>query len=327
MRQNAAQRIGSGALVFFLVFLLLFSFLVTPVKAAPAGDGDTEATLEITGERVGGKFTLSANDLSFFSLENAAPGDTWNGTIKLINKASGRLEVCVHSIVNNLVDDRALFNELDLKISFPEGKGTIYNGSYSGTDTPVTDYFPLKQGESRILNVEVSMPVTAGNEFQGTSMDSTWYFDARYTPPSTLLNYYVHYLDEEGNELLGTKVGTARRGEEITEYAEVIEGYTPDKEAKSIILSKKNNEITFIYSKKDASVIPPEESQTPDPPAKEDVQTGANLAQSNSALTTTIFILLLALLAAVVTMCRIQRTRKAIAERDSAVKEAFKRDE
>ena len=71
-------------------------------------------------------------------------------------------------------------------------------------------------------------------------------------------------------------------------------------------------------------VIPPEE---PHPSAKETIQTGVNLVQSNSALATTIFILLLALMAAVVTMNRIKRIKKATAERDSAVKEAFNRDE
>ena len=82
-------------------------------------------------------------------------------------------------------------------------------------------------------------------------------FTAKFAPLK--YDYVVRYLDEDGNELLTEKrVNAVDFGTKITENAEEIYGYTPDKTKADIVIDVTDNEnqnvITFVYSKKDYKV-------------------------------------------------------------------------
>lgn len=68
-------------------------------------------------------------------------------------------------------------------------------------------------------------------------------------------SYVVKYVDEDGNDLLPQKEGGKKLFEEsVTENAEDIKGYTPDKDSKSITITDGTNEIVFVYKKKQYNV-------------------------------------------------------------------------
>lgn len=66
--------------------------------------------------------------------------------------------------------------------------------------------------------------------------------------PKTDITYTVNYLDENGDPLKEAKsVEENRMGDTVTEQAEVIEKYLPDKVSKSIVVEPQDNEINFHY--------------------------------------------------------------------------------
>lgn len=83
-------------------------------------------------------------------------------------------------------------------------------------------------------------------------------FTAKFAPLK--YDYVVRYVDEDGNELLTEKrVSAVDFGTKITEDAEEIYGYTPDKNKADIVIdvtdSENENVLTFVYSKKDYKVV------------------------------------------------------------------------
>lgn len=67
--------------------------------------------------------------------------------------------------------------------------------------------------------------------------------------------YIVKYVDKKGNELLPQKDGGKKTfGTQVTETAEKIEGYVVDENEKSLTIEAGNNEIVFVYEKKQYNV-------------------------------------------------------------------------
>ena len=252
-----------SATAFLLALLMCFSLL--PFPAAAAGP-IYEETIELTGE-FNGQFTLNSSDLQLFSLEAVTPGTSWHGKLKVVNKASARMEFAIISIESNL-SDTLLYNALDLKIYADQEE--IYNGSYGATTIPISQKLNIPAGKSVTYDIIVTLPHTVGNEMMGKEMDSTWVFEADYfgSKPSRDRVYQVKYVDEEGNDLLPTKFGRAPYNSTVTEKAEKIDGYTPDAQEKSLVIrtTLDHNTIIFVYSKKSEDpVVPAPDPVDPEP--------------------------------------------------------------
>ena len=328
---------------FILALSMILSVLLFVLpNAQAAGEYDDQTTLELTGKVTDQKFKLTANDLNFFQINSAAPGDTWKGAIHIQNKTGGGMEVSVFDIVNNLKDDSILFEALELEICIQDQ--TCYAGDYSVSHAkPVTDYYYIEPGKSMTFDVTVSLPAYLDNTLQNKVMDSNWILSARYHAPTSdqggsgtpsSLKYYVYYVDEYGNELADTKIATGPYGQEITEYAKSIEGYTATIQKKTLRLTEENREIIFIYRKGDQSSSDADGSGSgdssnnsgsssgsdmqgnssdsgSDTSGKPDsiIQTGRELLQSSPNLSTIMILLLLSLIAVAISFIRLIHIR------------------
>lgn len=167
--------------VFLRIGMLLLAvsmiFCLSPqVFAAETGDGGWTENIVLTGEYTG-KFTLSSNTSEIFNIENALPGNSWEGKITVKNNAARTMEVSLVDIESNL-DDLALYNALELEIEV--NSEIVYSGGYGATPDPVSMYYKIRPGEQLIFHVTVTFPEECGNDFMGKEMDSNWTFEARY---------------------------------------------------------------------------------------------------------------------------------------------------
>jgi len=306
-----------------LLFMLILSTVLS-TQALAAGNRVFEGSIELTGDFERRRFNLSTSDDDLFHLTNIVPGDTWQGKVHVKNNCNRIMEVSIISIVNDLRYDSYLFRKLDLDISI--GDEVIYSGSYGRTDEPISDWYAISPGKQITFDITVKLPEKTGNAAQGRKMESTWTFEARVMEPSncdTDLPYYVYYLDELGNPLLDTKVGSGDYKQLITEYAAYIPGYTPDAQQKSIILTRTNNEIFFIYTKTTVPTDPTTPSNPSEPsnpqPNPDNIKTGDDLTESNSRTSMWFFILFFCMIALVITYFRVRQVQK-----ESASKEASK---
>lgn len=170
-----------------LALLLLLS--VIPFRASATGLDDSHiAEYTLTGS-FDGNFKLSSQDGSLFDLHDIIPGDKWVGKIHIKNKSAGQIAVSLKTITSD-IKDQALFDALALNISY-QGK-SIYSGSYNTGLTEITKAYVIDPNKTLTLDVEVSLPVGAGNEVQGRIMDSTWTFEGTYTDkPQTGANLFT----------------------------------------------------------------------------------------------------------------------------------------
>lgn len=173
-RSDAGTHVRCASIL--LVLLLLLS--VVPIQAFASQTPESNIVhYTLTSTFEGGKFELSGNKNKLFHLEDMLPGDQWKGQIHIRNNADGRMTICLVSITSNL-RDQVLFNALDLEISY---KGNaIYTGKYNTGLTTITDEYVLDSKETLVLDVIVTLPLSAGNEVQEKFMDSTWTFEATF---------------------------------------------------------------------------------------------------------------------------------------------------
>jgi len=101
---------------------------------------------------------------------------------------------------------------------------------------------------------------TEGTE-QELQLEPTEDTEQELPPDPDLINYVVEYETEAGEKLLDDKVVEDQQvGEEVSEDAEEIEGYSADESSKSLILEEEENTITFIYTQIEAEEeLPPAE--------------------------------------------------------------------
>jgi len=161
------------------ILLLLPTF--TPAVSAAAHGSEQNAVIELIGREANGRYELNAEDLSLFSLEGIAPGDSLKSSVKVMNMSDADMAISVYSIKSTLERDTALFDILDLRVTVAGEEA--YHGNYAAGTPTVTDYYPIPAGENLTFDIEVIFPSTAGNEYQGKQMDSIWTFDAVYYEP------------------------------------------------------------------------------------------------------------------------------------------------
>lgn len=162
---------------FFTAVVLLLSFFAPATHAAEV-TAEQSTVIQLTGRQAEGKYELTTKDLYLFSLENIAPGDSWQGNVTVDNDTSTDMAVSVYSITSTLKQDTALFDVLDLRIMAAGEEA--YSGKYAAGGPMVTGYYLIPSGESLDFDIEVFFPGSAGNAYQGKQMDSTWTFDAIY---------------------------------------------------------------------------------------------------------------------------------------------------
>lgn len=353
MRTRNFKRIFTTTLAAFMVVLVVIS--VFSPAASAANDNDDyrnsrkhKTAIKLTGREVEEQYELTTKDLYLFSLEGAAPGDTWYGSVKVENRTETDMAISVQSIKSTLEHDTVLFDTLDLRISVA-GK-TAYRGGYGNAGSPVTDYYILPPGDVLFFDIRVSLPETAGNTSQGSQMDSTWTFKAVFfEPEQTVLDYQVYYINQYFEDLLPCKIGHGYPNEVITEYAPNIDGYMPDADAKQLLLEEDGrNVIYFVYYPEDGASIPetpasPSEpstpSDSPNPPDEtipfdpEDdiINTGVDMTESNTTYLTYAIVVILALLAAILTTLYIRKMRRdfqaCMSGDDELYEDAFEEDD
>lgn len=183
---HKSKQLYSQWLVLLMAVLIVVS-VFAPTAYAANQDGDHRSYREhntvimLTGRDADGKYELHPNDLRLLRIKDAAPGDTFYGSVQVENETDAEMAVSVHSITNNLVHDTALFDVLDLSISV--AGESAYSGSYAAKHTPVTDYYSIRPGETLVFDIQVLFPDFANNDYQGKQMDSTWTFDAVFHKP------------------------------------------------------------------------------------------------------------------------------------------------
>ena len=109
-------------------------------------------------------------------------------------------------------------------------------------------------------------PTKVGYTFDGWYDEDGEHFDwqKQITADTTIyahwtqdpLSYTVHYVDEQGNKLADDRVvidPNAEVGDKATEKAVTIPGYRPDAGSKEVTHKLGNNEITFVYSERNAT--------------------------------------------------------------------------
>lgn len=282
-----------------LVIVMMFSAMASAAFATDwSREIAFEETLVIDGDFDGESFQLNTSSSELFNLERFAPGDEWTGRLRIKNDLPEKMMVSVISIVS-ILEDTALFDALDLDIclNYPTGE-LLYSGTYGEGQT---DFFMVRPKQTVSLYITVSLSPKVGNEMQAKEMDSIWTIEGRYYNYELIededddkeYKYIVEYVDKEGNKLLPNKHGKAPFDTKVTENAPKIEGYTVDKETKSIIIKKKDNVITFIYT-----------------PIDESVPTGVDLPAQDTPLGAIAFVAALTAVCAVVTVLRIYFIKK-----------------
>lgn len=292
-----------------VICLLILGFLPkNQIASAENPARGWKENITLTGSDVG-EFTLDSNTSQMLFIEDAVPGDVWEGEITFKNKAGGPMEVSLLSISNKL-DDDLLFKTLDLDIWI--GEDTIYAGKYGETPTNVTPYYVIPAGSSMKIDVRISFPPDVGNIMQGKAMDSSWTFEARYAGNSqdeSLYPYRVQYLDAETKEqLMPDKHGYASLGNQVTEFALAIAGYKPDASKKSITVRSDKNLITFYYKKADNGAVP-DQSEPPSETPSDSVRTGEELMVSNTTSFVYVVIAGLSVLGILITWLKILAVR------------------
>lgn len=302
-------------MILMLIFIVSLLSLQT-VHAADIEDG-WKQNIELTGNFVG-TFSLNSNTAQILRVENAAPGDRWEGEITIKNSAGGPMEVALLTITS-LLEDTALFETLELELEV--GNDIVYSGSYDTSLDPITPFYVIPADQSMVIHVCLSFPPEVGNEMQGKEMDSLWTFEARYLgdgPGPALYPYAVMYIDDStGERLADDKVSYAPYGEEVTEQALDIVGYVPDASEKTIVIQSEDNVIVFLYEGIPVVEEEPAASVSEGPSegngtgtSGKGVPTGHDLADSNT--TNLIYALLIGvcLLSICVIILRIRAARR-----------------
>lgn len=247
LRMNHKRPLARTVTLLFIVLLLLLSIPLATLAAGmgPSTEEEQESVdyIELDGTFTG-TFDLSSNTSKLFHLENIAPGDEWSGTVHVKNSAPATMEIAVISVTSN-IEDTVLFDRLVTKISV--GEETAYDGAYGfqSEEESMTKFYPVAPGDTLDIDITVSLPRTVGNEIIDKVMDSTWTFEARYYGSS----YLVRYVDEDGNDLAPSKTAYARIGDDVTENAIDIDGYTPKVNTQTIHIEEEDNVIIFVYTK------------------------------------------------------------------------------
>lgn len=156
---------------------LLFTSVFMPQLTNAA---DFDGTVKLEGEET---FSLTADELRLFDLENIAPGDVRTGKLHIENTTNSKMECRILSIMSYSKDKR-LFNAMKLRITDENGT-ELYAGPYGGNGSEPLVSIPLNGKKVKALNVEVTFPSDKGNEYQATKMDSIWTFEARVFDAST----------------------------------------------------------------------------------------------------------------------------------------------
>ncbi|TGD24591.1 hypothetical protein EGT49_02245 [Companilactobacillus suantsaicola] len=114
------------------------------------------------------------------------------------------------------------------------------------SEANIGDSYPAKA-------IDVDGYTVKGDATQNVTVDGDKTVTFTYTKDAPVVekaNVTVNYVDSKGKKLKESKTLTDKEvGQDVTEPAIAIDGYTVDQQGKTLTVAKDNNVITFTYSK------------------------------------------------------------------------------
>lgn len=165
----------------FLSFCTFLNFFVFTVLAEDTNEANEKTELNIEVKMDGSlnnvPLSLKTEKGRFFFAKNVGPGDELSSQIIFKNTEKVTVQVAVLNIDDDSVLKGSLGDEVNLEVLL--GKDLIYKGPYSKITDPLTNWIPVKPGESLIMDLYINIPKEADNRFQGAKIDATWNFGVR----------------------------------------------------------------------------------------------------------------------------------------------------
>lgn len=159
------------------LMVALFALLIA--TAGMAGTINAASNVIFHGEVPGFEIQPIGNDL-FLNFKGMMPGDSREQVVRIENQSSDEVEIFLHAeAISNT--DEAFLRIFELRVGAPSG--TLFEASpaeITGLAYPVS-LGVMRAGEAADaveLTLKLTMPITAGNEFQGGSGIVHWVFSA-----------------------------------------------------------------------------------------------------------------------------------------------------
>lgn len=120
-------------------------------------------------------------DLDVGHHDNIGPGDTFTETFSIENTSKTKIDVRVYDVDNK--ENSKLYPVLEAGWA---NEGTAVK--FDSFDKLKTDWFSIDPGETADLKLDIHFPIDCGNEYQGTTLEARFIFEARI-PDRAVGNY------------------------------------------------------------------------------------------------------------------------------------------
>jgi hypothetical protein len=140
---------------------MLFAFLLISMSLSPWAPVTYAAGFKVLADSSGIRII---SEEPAYSFGNMAPGDSAVIDLEVVNESKESYSLAISADVEE-GDDRPLFEKLTIVIKGEEEK---YSGPLSGLDKINLGSFAAES--TRSLHMTLSLPVDAGNEFQGVAV-------------------------------------------------------------------------------------------------------------------------------------------------------------
>ena len=141
--------------------IMLFAFLLISMSLSPWAPVTYAAGFKVLADSSGIRII---SEEPAYSFGNMAPGDSAVIDLEVVNESKESYSLAISADVEE-GDDRPLFEKLTIVIKGEEEK---YSGPLSGLDKINLGSFAAES--TRSLHMTLSLPVDAGNEFQGVAV-------------------------------------------------------------------------------------------------------------------------------------------------------------
>lgn len=121
----------------------------------------------------------AGSNSGIFNIGNWQPGDSETQSLTVNNLGTLPMKYKLTAVFSDEVGTEPLKDVLDVVIK--KGGTEIYSGKLGGLAAGLLINDNFAAGASEVLEFTVSMPTSAGNEYQGASVNVTFVFDATQT--------------------------------------------------------------------------------------------------------------------------------------------------
>jgi hypothetical protein len=162
--------------------LIICTSVATASAFADSDDAIQSLILQAgINNKLSAPLSLTQSSPQLFLAGNLNPGDNIKAQISFSNPSDQNVQMCVSQITNegtsNPTLSNKLFEQLPLKISYQNID--IYNGKYSETTTPVTNWINVPPKKDITIDVDFSVPLELDNTYQNVPLKVKWTFNAR----------------------------------------------------------------------------------------------------------------------------------------------------